>query len=201
MDNMQIYEATRAVPNEAKKTIGAGRLKGMTDINPMWRIKKLTEMFGPCGIGWYVKPISCDVYPAGDEIIVRKTVELYFKLNGQWSEPIPGEGGAKMLAKESKGLFADDEAFKKATTDAISVCCKMLGMGADVYWGKDNETKYSSARPEPSGPVCEECGQAIGPTVSKNGEFIPADRVIAIAKEKTGKQLCADCTKKAVANG
>ena len=53
MNNMEIYEKVRKVPEEAKKTIGAGRLKGMTDINPMWRIKMLTELFGVCGIGWY----------------------------------------------------------------------------------------------------------------------------------------------------
>ena len=52
MDNLKYYNMGREVPQEAKKNIGGGRLKGMTDINPMWRIKKLTEMFGVCGIGW-----------------------------------------------------------------------------------------------------------------------------------------------------
>ena len=52
MENLKIYEAARKVPNEALKPIQAGRLKGKSDINPMWRIKKLTEIFGPCGIGW-----------------------------------------------------------------------------------------------------------------------------------------------------
>ena len=51
-DNMRIYNAVRAVPEEAKRAITAGRLKGKTDINPMWRIKALTEQFGPCGDGW-----------------------------------------------------------------------------------------------------------------------------------------------------
>ena len=53
MDNLKIYNAVREVPKEAQKSIGGGRLKGMTDINPMWRIKTLTEQFGACGIGWY----------------------------------------------------------------------------------------------------------------------------------------------------
>ena len=51
MEDLELYEKFRVVPNEAKKTITAGRLKGKTDINPMWRIKALTEAFGPCGIG------------------------------------------------------------------------------------------------------------------------------------------------------
>ena len=52
MENLGIYESVRKVPVSALKTISSGRLKGMSDINPMWRIKKLTEQFGPCGIGW-----------------------------------------------------------------------------------------------------------------------------------------------------
>ena len=53
--NLSIYDRVRAVPTEAKKEIEAGRLKGKHDINPMWRIKKLTEVFGPCGFGWYTE--------------------------------------------------------------------------------------------------------------------------------------------------
>ena len=53
MTNLDIYNKVREVPNKAKKNIGGGRLKGMTDINPMWRIKTLTEQFGPAGFGWY----------------------------------------------------------------------------------------------------------------------------------------------------
>lgn len=54
-ENMSIYNAVRSVPNEAIKPISAGRLKGFSDINPMWRIKKLTEMFGPCGVAGGMK--------------------------------------------------------------------------------------------------------------------------------------------------
>ena len=53
--NLSIYESVREVPKEAKKEIEAGRLKGKHDINPMWRIKKLTEVFGPAGFGWYTE--------------------------------------------------------------------------------------------------------------------------------------------------
>ena len=47
-----------------------------------------------------------------------------------------------LIVKESAGLRTDDDAFKKAYTDAISVACKALGIGADVYWEKD-PTKYT----------------------------------------------------------
>ena len=35
---MKLYNRLRKVPQEALKNIQAGRLKGMSDINPMWKI-------------------------------------------------------------------------------------------------------------------------------------------------------------------
>ena len=50
--NLELYKAFRSVPENAQRAITGGRLKGKTEINPLWRIKALTEVFGPCGIGW-----------------------------------------------------------------------------------------------------------------------------------------------------
>ena len=60
-ENMKIFNSVKKVPQEAKKLITGGRLKGMTDIKPMWRIEKLTEMFGPCGIGWKTKILNKEI--------------------------------------------------------------------------------------------------------------------------------------------
>ena len=149
MDNMEIYSQVCEVPKEAQKTIGAGRLKGMTDINPMWRIRTLTEMFGPAGIGW-VAPIKRTWLDNGanGEITVNVECELSYKYNGEWSNPVSGIGGSKLVTKESAGLYTDDEAYKKAYTDALSVACKAIGMGAKVYWGADN-TKYTGGAKVP----------------------------------------------------
>lgn len=144
MENMAIYKAFRAVPDNAKKTIGAGKLKGFTDINPMWRIKCLTEMFGACGFGWYIESEEHWNESAGGEIAAFCKVALKVRHpeNGEWSAPIIGIGGSK-LAGKGKGDGIDDEAYKMAYTDAISIACKNLGMAADVYYEKDR-TKYNS---------------------------------------------------------
>ncbi len=142
--NMKIYEATRHVPPEAKKPIPAGRLKGYTNINPMWRIKTMTEQFGICGIGWRVEITKQWLEPSeSGEVSAFCNINLYIKVDGEWSEAIPGTGGAKYVVQEKSGKYVDDEAFKKAETDAISVACKMLGIGADVYWAEDR-TKYDT---------------------------------------------------------
>lgn len=137
---MTIYEQFRSVPSEAQKTIAAGKLKGFTDINPMWRIKKLTEYFGACGEGWYLDNIETWTESAAGEIAAFVRVDLIVKINGAWSKPITGIGGSK-LAGKGVGDGINDEAFKMAYTDAISIACKNLGMAADIYYAKDR-TKY-----------------------------------------------------------
>ena len=139
---LTLYNKVRAVPNEAAKKIEGGRLKNMTDINPMWRIKTLTEQFGPCGIGWYYE-ITKQWMEQGsnDEVAGFCNINLYVKVGDQWSKPIQGTGGSSFIVKEKAGLYTSDEVYKMALTDAISVACKALGFGADVYWAKDR-TKY-----------------------------------------------------------
>ena len=149
MGNLDIYEKCREVPENAKKTIGAGRLKGKTDINPMWRIKKLTELFGPCGIGWYYDVDKKWTEEAGGEIAAFVDINLYIKFGEEWSKPIHGTGGSMLAANEKGGLHLSDECYKMATTDAISVACKQLGIGADVYWSADN-TKYTQGSRTPA---------------------------------------------------
>ena len=151
MENLEIYNRFRSVPAEAKKKIEAGKLKGFTDINPMWRIKMLTDMFGPCGFGWYIEDVVQWSEPYSNELAAFCKVALRVKHpeTGEWSAPIIGVGGSK-LAGKGVGDGINDEAYKMAYTDAISIACKNLGMAADVYFEKDR-TKYNSY--EPSQPA------------------------------------------------
>jgi len=164
MENLRIYEAVRSVPGEALKPIEAGRLKGKSDINPMWRIKKLTEIYGPCGIGWkYVITRQWTELGANEEIAAFTNIELFVKEDEKWSEAIPGTGGSMFVAKERNGLYVSDECYKMALTDAISVSCKALGIGADVYWNGDR-TKYTT----PVIPKSEKHQESDGEERTKN---------------------------------
>ncbi len=62
--------------------------------------------------------------------------------------PIQGTGGSMFVELQRNGAYVSDECFKMAITDAISVACKQLGIGADVYWEKD-QTKYKEGRRQP----------------------------------------------------
>jgi len=93
------YSLFSKTPPEARKEIQAGRLKGMTDINPMWRIKRLTEVWGMCGIGWkYVITNKQLEEGCKGQISAFVDIDLFVKVDGAWSDAIQGTGG---------GIFCD----------------------------------------------------------------------------------------------
>lgn len=179
MNNMEIYNAFRAVPAEAQKTIGAGKLKGFTDINPMWRIKMLTEKFGMCGEGWYTSDVKTWIENQGNESAAFVTLNLYVKVGDGWSAPIFGIGGSKLSGK-GVGDGINDEAYKMAYTDALSVACKALGMAADIYFSKDR-TKYDIA-PAPA--------PAQKPVAAEADEYYRL--IVSVAEGKVSKKSGKD---------
>ena len=207
-NNMALYDIWRDVPADAKKPIKGGRLKGMTDINPVWRIQMLTEVFGPCGIGWWYeitdKRIEIDNVTKQSAAFVD--ILLYYKWNGETSHGIPGTGGAALLKQEDKGPYFSDECFKMAMTDAISVAAKALGIGANVYFAA-GRSKYTGVpepepkeEPKPKGPKppkafrCKKCGKEIQAYTSiVDGTTITPAQHVGGSMRRFGEILCLDC--------
>ena len=157
-DNLHIYRQVRSVPEDAQKPFESSWGKTLTEINGMWRIQKLTELFGPCGEGWFTEVTRQERvdFPNG-EVCVFTDINLYLKdtKTGRWSKPIRGTGGNRLVLKNADGLFIDDEAYKKAYTDALGIACKALGFGADIYWGR-NDSKYDSGTATTTSPSAKE---------------------------------------------
>lgn len=146
-ENMKVWNALKTPPQNALKTIQAGRLKGMNDINPTWRIMAMTEVFGVCGVGWkYTIDHQWKEEVANGEVLAFVNVSVYIRDGADWSSPIPANGGSKLTAKESSGLYNSDEAYKMALTDALGVAMKTLGVAADVYMGAF-DTKHGKPAP------------------------------------------------------
>lgn len=145
MENLDLYNKVREVPKEAQKPFNNGRFSG-TDINPMWRIKKLTEEFGICGFGWYYEITDKWLEKGQDDIIAAfVNINLFIKIGEEWSKPIQGTGGNTFVSKNKNGYQVSDECYKMALTDAISVAAKALGVGADIYFSNDR-TKYDTPK-------------------------------------------------------
>lgn len=218
-DNLRIYNSVRTPPPEALKPITAGRLKGKSDINPMWRIKALTEQFGAAGFGWYYTIENQWLEPGADgEIAAFCMIALYIKQGDEWSKPIFGVGGSMLAEKESRGLHTNDECYKMALTDAISVACKALGFAADVYWDKDS-SKYNAYHqadrqapsprqaPAPRQPqqpqgqqprqlICADCGRNITGTQLPDGRLMSPEEIYDKSMRQYHTGLCADCQRK-----
>lgn len=149
MDNLDYYNKLKDVPQQALRQIQSGRLRGKHDINPMWRIKAMTEQFGVCGIGWKYVITKQWTETFGSEVKAYCNIDLFIKVNGEWSDAIQGTGGSSEVTMESKGAYVSDECYKMALTDALSVAMKALGVAADVYFeaGKDiidTDSKYDA---------------------------------------------------------
>ncbi len=148
--NLRFYSQGCEVPADALKPIRAGRLKGMSDVNPMWRMKRMTEIFGPIGFGWRYEIVKQWTETYGNEVKCFCNVNLFVRdpETKEWSEPIPGSGGSAIVSMESKGAYVNDEGYKMALTDALSIAMKPLGIGGNIWYGPKasghNESKYEA---------------------------------------------------------
>lgn len=142
-DAISIYESLSRPPKDALKEIRGGKLKGMTDINPQWRYKVMTEKFGLIGVGWkYEVQKLWTEQGAGGEVLAFAQVAVFVKDGENWSDPIEGIGGSKLVAFEKGAPVSNDEGYKMAVTDAFSTALKMLGVAADIYAGRWDGSKY-----------------------------------------------------------
>ena len=140
--NLAIWERLgKTDPAHTKGFNRAGGFKG-TAIKPVYTTQKMTEEFGPAGEGWGMSEPSFQLVPGSDgQLAVFCTVSLW------WKSPahvVYGVGGDMVVVKQSSGLRTDDEAFKKAFTDALGNAMKHLGMSADVHMGLFDDSKYVS---------------------------------------------------------
>lgn len=168
-DNLKLWDSVSRVPQDQLKSFKrAGGFSG-TAIKPMWSIKTMTEHFGPCGEGWGVNEPTFSVHPANTEILVYCTVSIW---HTKRENTVFGVGGDKILVSQSSGLRTDDEAFKKAYTDAITNALKLIGVGADIHMGLWDGNKYVDEPQEPSKPkLATVSGEAATPKAQSREPF------------------------------
>lgn len=155
--NLRIWDTLgKTDPAHTKQFSRAGGFKG-TAIKPIWITKRLTEQFGPCGEGWGIGEPKFQVETTlGGETLVYCTVSCW---HGSLENRLFGVGGDKVVAHRRDGtVFCDDEAFKKAFTDAVGNAFKFIGVGADVHMGLFEDSKYlaevkAEFNPKPDEPT------------------------------------------------
>ena len=199
--NMWIYAQVQDTPKEAQKSFNNGRFSG-TDINPMWRIKKLTEIFGPCGIGWWTQNVRYrfEKFELTGEIAVFCELELVVvdPYTESKSEPIYGVGGNMFATQRKAGMQLSDEAMKMAYTDALSIACKALGFSHDIYFQAD-KTKYTSEDVQPDFKLLTDRIQKgitlVTKDMSESDKSVFAEKVIAKHIGSVNYRACTDAAK------
>ena len=131
--NMKIWETLSKTNPEFTKPLPGYGGKTLTTIDPMYQIQMMTDLFGPVGLGWKYKVD----YKYIDGLVFAEVTIKYF--TNEWHEYGP-VCSVQNLSKKNGNL--DDEAPKKAMTDAMTKAFSHLGMSADVFLGKHDDSKY-----------------------------------------------------------
>lgn len=148
-DNLRIWSALEKTdPGQTKGFKRSGGFSG-TAVKPMWVWQRLTELFGPFGQGWGCDKPEYTTVPAGVELLVFCTVSAW---HGTKDNILWGVGGDKVIADTKNGPKSDDEAFKKAFTDALMNAFKFVGVAADIHMGRFDDNKYVQSLTEEFAP-------------------------------------------------
>lgn len=139
--NTRVWDALcKTDPKHTKKFTRAGGFSG-TAIKPIYNILRMTEQFGPCGIGWGMDKPEFTTHTVNEEVLVFCTACVWYTESGSTGR-VYGVGGDKVLVKQKDSLRASDEAYKMAYTDALGNAIKNLGVSADVHMGLFDDSKY-----------------------------------------------------------
>lgn len=110
---------------------------------PYWIVERLTDEFGPCGIGWGFTIINerFERFSDTDTLHVA-AVRFWYVLDGHRGE-LEQIGQTKSSYQSGAGKFIlDEDAPKKSVTDALVKCASYLGFAGDIFSGRWDDSKY-----------------------------------------------------------
>lgn len=205
-DNLALWNAFEKTDPAHTREFTRGGFTG-TAVDPMYIVKRLTEKFGPCGVGWRLDVLSEQVYDGeplfdqqGNVVGFSKvhTVlgELLYKYNGEWVKTSPQFGQTILAGQRNNGrFFTDEEAPKKSVTDCLSKCASFLGVSADIYLHTFDGNKYVRTIDPPSTADALANARATGGSRNNAADAKrvsapakPAPKADAPAKPKRGRK-------------
>jgi hypothetical protein len=151
MEKMEIWEQVRTPdPKYTKSFSRDGGFSG-TATNTQYTIKRATEVFGPCGIGWGFE-ITDEKYVEGASInetdkkivhVIRGRV--WYVVDDKKYYTADQFGQTIFVGVNKNGIYTDEEAPKKSATDCMIKCLSMIGFSADIFLGLWDDHKYLAA--------------------------------------------------------
>ena len=142
MTNKALWQRVCVTDPKAVKPITGKQYNGNSP-KPYWIIERLTDEFGPCGIGWGFNILSERIERFSDtDTLHIAVVRLWYVFDGKRGE-LEQIGQTKASYTTSKGTFLlDEDAPKKSVTDALIKCASYLGFAGDIFSGRWDDSKY-----------------------------------------------------------
>lgn len=142
MSNKALWQRAFTTDPRAVKEITGKQYRGNSP-KPYWIVERLTDEFGPCGIGWGFQIINerFERFSETDSLHIA-AVRLWYVMDGVRGE-LEQIGQTKASYMSSKGSFMlDEDAPKKSVTDALVKCASYLGFAGDIFSGRWDDSKY-----------------------------------------------------------
>lgn len=141
-DNMSLWRRVSKTDPHHVKPITGKQYSGNSP-KPYYIVERLTEEFGPCGIGWGFSILNERMERlSGTDVLHVAVVRFWYELNGKRGE-LEQIGQTKTTYVSSKDkLIVDEDAPKKSVTDALVKCASYLGFAGDIFSGRWDDSKY-----------------------------------------------------------
>lgn len=141
-DNKALWKRAFMTDPRAVKPITGKAYKGNSP-KPYWIVERLTDEFGPCGIGWGFNIVSERFERFSDtESLHIAVVRLWYVLGDARGE-FEQVGQTRASYVTASGKFTvDEDAPKKSVTDALVKCASYLGFAGDIFSGMWDDSKY-----------------------------------------------------------
>lgn len=146
-DNKALWDRAFTTDPSAVKEITGKQYRGNSP-KPYWIVERLTEEFGPCGIGWGFSILNERMERLIEPEILHVAVVRFWYMLGDRRGELEQVGQTKACyAKKDGSLMVDEDAPKKSVTDALVKCASYLGFAGDIFSGMWDDSKYvESAR-------------------------------------------------------
>lgn len=140
--NKSLWQRAFTTDPRAVKPITGKQYKGNSP-KPYWIVERLTDEFGPCGIGWGFNILGERFERFGEhESLHVAIVRLWYVMDGKRGEfEQVGQTRASYMSAAGK-FIVDEDAPKKSVTDALVKCASYLGFAGDIFSGMWDDSKY-----------------------------------------------------------
>lgn len=140
MSNMKIWNKLCISDSKYLKKISFGS-RSFTAIDPQYQVMKMTQEFGPIGVGWGWSSTTEVVNVSNGDTAVMAHVKVWHTLP---ENEFGAFTGCRKFFDAAKGRMSED-APKMAVTDGLTKALSHIGCDADVFLGKMDGNKYDNA--------------------------------------------------------